>query len=160
MVTATDVDGCQGSGRVTLAVAAAPPPPPPVISAAHLSHRVFRAAASGPTIARKHRAPIGTVISYRDSEDTMTTFKVFRVATGHKHRGRCVAGRHAHQRRCMRRIARGAFTNADVAGAIRVRFSGRLGARKLVPGRYLLRLTPKANGQLGHPVTLGFRIVR
>jgi Putative Ig domain len=159
-VTATDADGCQGSGQVTLAVAAAPPPPPPVISAAHLSHRVFRAAASGPTIARKRRAPIGTIISYRDSEDAITTFKVFRLATGHKHRGRCVAGRRAHQRRCTRRIARGAFTHADVARRIRVRFSGRLGARKLVPGRYLLTLTPKANGQPGHAVTLSFRIVR
>ena len=173
-VTATDAEGCQGTAGMTLAVASAPSggtpggTPPggtpaaqtPSISAAHLSSHVFRAASRGASLARNRRAPIGTTISYLESTAATTTFTVLRLVTGHTQGGRCPAGPAGRrQRRCVLRVPVGIFRHADLAGDVRVRFSGRVRGHKLKAGRYLLVLTPTANGRSGPTVTLGFRIV-
>ena len=170
-VTATDAEGCQGTAKMTLAVMSvttggspgpggSPPPQSPSISSARLSAAVFRAANSGASVARARRPPIGTTISYRDSTAATTTFTVFKIVTGHNQGGRCVAGSPGpRQRRCTRRVPIGAFIHGDTAGSVRVRFSGRVHGHKLKPGRYLLVLTPRANGATGSAVTLAFRIV-
>ena len=170
-VTATDAEGCQGTAKMTLAVMSvttggspgpggSPPPQSPSISSARLSAAVFRAANSGASVARARRPPIGTTISYHDSTAATTTFTVFKIVTGHNQGGRCVAGPAGRrQRRCTRRVQIGAFIHGDTAGSVRVRFSGRVHGHKLKPGRYLLVLTPSANGTAGRAVTLAFRIV-
>jgi putative Ig domain-containing protein len=171
VVTATDAEGCQGTAGMTLAVAArtsggspspggSPPPQSPSISSAHLSTSVFRAANRGASLAQVRRARVGTTISYRDSTAATTTFTVLKLVSGHKRGSQCVAGPAGkHQGRCTRRVRIGSFRHADPAGNVRVRFSGRVNRHKLKPGRYLLVLTPRANGTVGRAVTLVFRIV-
>jgi hypothetical protein len=164
VLTATDADGCSGTANVTITVASAPPggpQGPPMISSARLSHTVFRAARRGPALARKRRHPLGTTVSYRDSEPAITTLAVLKLAIGHKRGHRCIAGRGGkHHRRCTRRVAVGSFLHTDVAGNVRIRFTGRLRGRTLKPARYALTLTPNAHGQQGSTVTLLFQIVK
>jgi hypothetical protein len=40
------------------------------------------------------------------------------------------------------------------------RFTGRLAGRKLKPGAYRLKATPKANGMSGKSASAGFRVIR
>ncbi len=176
IVTATDADGCLATQNVTLTVAPAPATPgstatppgspasptaQPSLSAARLSPTTFRAAANGATLARKHRRPVGTMVSYRDSQAATTTFGVQRRTTGHRRGSKCVAGQpHRHQKRCTRNASVGSVTHRDAAGAVKVRFSARVRGRKLRPGSYRLTLTPTAGGRTGRTVTLAFRIVR
>ena len=154
-VTATDATGCTGSRSYAVDVAAAPdtsaPPAavqPPAITRARLSPRRFRAAK-------------GTTITYTDSRAATTTLAVARVTTGHRAGRRCRAGRPRHgQRSCTRLVARGAFIHQDAGGAVRVRFRGRVGRRRLAPGRYRLSLTPRADGRTGRTVVLAFTVLR
>ncbi|MFN8110748.1 MAG: Ig domain-containing protein [Thermoleophilia bacterium] len=165
-LTATDADGCQGSAGLTLHVLApATQPPasssPPVISSAHLSHRMFRAAGTRATSTRARRVPVGTTVTYLQSVTAVTTLTVVRVTSGHRRGGRCVAGPPGrHRRGCSRPLTVGAFTHADAPGGVTVPFNGRLRGRGLAPGRYRLTLTPRAGGQTGRTVTLPFRVVR
>jgi hypothetical protein len=57
-------------------------------------------------------------------------------------------------------VSLGSFTHRDRAGNVKVHFTGRIRGRKLTPGRYLLVLTPTANGQTGRAVNLSFRIIK
>jgi hypothetical protein len=130
----------------------------PVVSSARLSTSVFRAAGSGGSLAR---APVGTTVSYRDSLAATTTFKVLKRVTGHRKGHRCVAGApKRHQKRCTRYVSVGSFIHLDQAGAVQVRFTGRVHGHKLKPGRYRLTLTPRAGGKTGKAVVLPFRIVK
>jgi hypothetical protein len=137
-----------------------PTPPAPLLSSAHLSSSTFRAAGQGGSVTRRRRPPIGTTVSYRDSQAATTTFTVLKPVTGHKKGRKCLSGRpRRHQRRCIRYVSVGSFRHGDVAGSVRVRFTGRVRGHKLPPGRYLLTLTPSANGKTGRTVTLSFGIV-
>jgi Putative Ig domain len=172
VVTATDADGCTGTASETLSVIGlrppieptipilpTPTPSAPAITGARLSATTFRAAPRGATLARKKRPPVGTTISYRDSQAATTTLTVIGSAAGHRTRGHCVAGApHRHQTRCVRTVTVVAVTHHDVAGANKVRFSGRVRGLKLAPGRYRLTLAPKAGTLAGPAVTLSFRI--
>jgi hypothetical protein len=159
-VRATDVQDCSGSANVALTVLpAGGGSVRPAISSARLSSKTFRAAAHGASLSR--RPPVGTKVSYRDSEAATTTFTVARAVKGHKRGRRCVArGPRKHQKGCTRYVKVGSFTHADAAGPVNVHFSGRVRGRKLKPGRYRLTLTPKLSGSSGKSVRLAFRIVR
>ena len=134
--------------------------PAPSITAARLSAKTFRAASRGGSLTRRRRPPVGTTVSYRDSQPATTMFAVLKPVTGHKKGRRCVAGApRKHQKRCTRYVSLGSFTHADKAGNLRLRFTGRVRGHKLKPGRYRLTLTPRANGKTGRSVTLAFRIV-
>ncbi|HEX4733841.1 MAG TPA: Ig domain-containing protein [Thermoleophilaceae bacterium] len=176
-LTATDANGCTGSGDATLAVAAAPAgaapiepvtpaapgasPLPPAVTSARLSPRAFRAAPRGATLARAKRVPVGTTVRYVDSQSARTTFTVLRPAAGHRRGSKCAAGRpRRHQKRCTRWVPVGSAGHVDVAGSVKVHFSGRIRRRTLRPGAYHLTLVPRANGLAGRAVTLAFRIVR
>jgi hypothetical protein len=147
---------------------AAPSPPfisapvitAPVITAPRLSSSTFRAASHGASLAGKRRPPTGTTVSYHDSQAATTAFTVLERVLGHRKGHKCAAGRPGkHQRRCTRSISLGSFTHTDAAGDVSVGFTGRVGGRKLKPGRYTLTLTPVANGLTGKAVGLAFRIV-
>jgi hypothetical protein len=163
-VTATDAQDCTGSANVTLTVVPAGGgggSSAPAISSARLSSRTFRAAAHGASLSAKRRPPVGTRLSYRDSEAATTTFTVSRAVKGHRRGRKCVAGTpRRHQKSCTRYVKVGAFSHADRAGAVSVRFSGRVRGRKLRPGRYRLTLTPRLGTSVGKSVRLAFRIVR
>ncbi|HEY7296018.1 MAG TPA: Ig domain-containing protein, partial [Dehalococcoidia bacterium] len=160
-VTATDAHDCTGTTNVTLRVVApgVGGGAKPVISSARLSPITFRAAAHGAGISRKRKPPVGTRLSYRDSEAATTTLAITRPAAGHKRGRKCVAGKpRRHQKRCLRYIKVGAFTHLDTAGKVTVHLSGRVHGRKLRPGRYRLTLTPRLAGSSGKSVRLSFKI--
>ena len=58
---------------------------------------------------------------------------------------------------CVRSRA-GSFKHADIGGANRFRFTGRLRGRRLVPGRYLMRAVPRNAAGVGKSATKAFRI--
>jgi hypothetical protein len=133
----------------------------PSLSSVRLSAVTFRAASRGASLTRKRRPPVGTTVSYRDSQVATTTFTVLEPTTGHKKGRRCLAGRPRRgQKRCTRYVSVGSFAHIDRAGANRVRFTGRVRGRKLKSGAYRLTLTPKADGKTGRTITLAFRIVK
>ena len=70
--------------------------------------------------------------------------------------------RNRHKRRCKRFVrVRGSFTHRGAAGANSFHFSGRVGGRKLAPGRYRLVGVPRdASGKAGAAVRAKFRIIR
>jgi hypothetical protein len=120
--------------------------PAPVITSASLSAKAFRAADRGAGLTgrrNKQQRKTGTDVRYRDSQPATTTFALLKPAVGH-----------------MRVLSLGSFAHRDRAGSVRVHFTGRVGGRKLPPGRYLLALTPRADGKTGGTVQLAFRIIK
>jgi hypothetical protein len=88
---------------------------------------------------------------------------VLNRTVGHKKGRLCVAGApRPNQHPCTRFVSVGSFTHKDRAGILtnKVHFTGRVRGRKLRPGRYLLALTPRANGTTGRTVQLSFRIIK
>jgi hypothetical protein len=126
--------------------------------------RAFRAAARGPSARRAgvRRVPIGTTVTYTLNRDATVRFTVRQSRPGRRQGTRCVAQtrRNRTARRCRRIVTLpGAFTVTSRAGPNRIRFSGRLRARKLAPGYYTLRATPRADATNGPPVGTPFRIL-
>jgi hypothetical protein len=106
----------------------------------------FRAAASGPSATAA--AAVGTTVSYTDSQASLATLTVFRPTVGRKVNRRCVKATRKNRRKphCTRYVKVGSFTHADVAGANRLHFSGRIRNRKLKPGRYRLTVFASNSG--------------
>ncbi|MFL5912644.1 MAG: hypothetical protein ACJ768_19015 [Gaiellaceae bacterium] len=152
--------GTPGRGAAwvfTTAVDTTPPPPcpapvaTPAISGLILVPFAFQAGGAG------------TTVIYLDSDDATTNFTVLELRPGVRRKGKCVAARnHTRKgtRRCTRPVARGSFSHADRSGGNSFHFDGRMGRRKLRPGRYLLRAVPVFGARTGNPATTGFRIVR
>jgi hypothetical protein len=85
--------------------------------------------------------------------------RVYRAVRGVRAGSRCVAKSRKHRtgKACTRYVAVGkAISRTSVAGANRVRFSGRVGGKKLRPGRYRLQSLDPA----GTIARAAFRIVR
>ncbi len=124
-----------------------------------LSRKRFRVAkASTPIAARK--APRGTTLSYTLSEAASVRFKVQQVRKGRKKGKRCVVGR-TTGKRCTTRRTRGTLTRTAAAGASKLAFSGRVGARALKPGSYVIVAVARdAAGNASAPRTVAFKIVR
>ncbi len=70
----------------------------------------------------------------------------------------------AHNRRgrkCTRLVPVGrSFSHKDRAGRNKLHFCGRVRHRKLAPGKYRLRASPRAHGKNGKSLTARFKIVR
>ncbi len=77
-----------------------------------------------------------STVAYRDSEAATTTFTVLEPK------------KHGRSKTVTR------FTHRDTAGANSIKLS----ARKLKPGSYVLRATPKADGLSGAAVTVRFKV--
>jgi hypothetical protein len=102
----------------------------------------------------------GATISYLDAVAGRTTFVVFKETAGMRVHGRCLKlPKHRHRPSCVRQIKLGGFTHGDRAGRNTLHFSGRLASKRLAPGRYLLRATPRLGAMTGPTVTIGFRIL-
>jgi hypothetical protein len=111
----------------------------PVLSAPSLSRAVFRAAPRGPGVIA---VALGTQVRYKLSEAATAHFRVQRPKSG-----RYVT-------------LRGGFTHAGSVGANSFKFTGRLGGRKLKPGRYrLVQVAVDAAGNKSATKGVGFRIV-
>jgi hypothetical protein len=139
-----------------------PPGGAPVLSSLRISPAKFRAAHHGASVARR-AAPVGTTISYHDSQPATAGFKVEHRARGVR-RGRACVPRghrraHGHLRRCTLIVVLGTFHHTDIAGSNRFRFTGRVRGHPLARGRYTLLATPRnAAGRSGAAVSRRFQI--
>jgi hypothetical protein len=128
-----------------------------------LSPTRFRAARSGPSIAAR-RARVGTKVTYSLSERSSVRFTVDRRKRGRRVGGRCAKPRRSNRMRkpCTRWVkAKGSFARSGVGGRGTFKFSGRVGGKRLAPGRY--RLNGVARDSAGNSSTTArksFRIVR
>ena len=69
-------------------------------------------------------------------------------------------GKTTHRRRCTRLSTLGSFSHVDVAGANRLRFTGRVHGRGLQPGTYQMLSAPtNSAGETGAKHTSTFKIV-
>jgi hypothetical protein len=104
----------------------------------------------------------GTTFRYSLSAAARVVFTIDRRLPGRRVGRRCVAPTRANRgrRRCTRLRRAGRFARASVAGANAKRFSGKIGRRRLVPGRYRARLVARAGGLSSLPRLLYFRVVR
>jgi hypothetical protein len=64
------------------------------------------------------------------------------------------------QRVGRRRPVRGALTRRGISGANRMRFRGRVGGRRLAPGRYRLTAVARAGGPRSRPARTTFTVLR
>jgi sugar lactone lactonase YvrE len=134
-----------------------------VISGLTVSPAAFRAASRGAAIARR-RATTGTTVSYNDSQAATTAFTVLRQQSGivRAKRGCVKPPRAAHKARgkhCTRYLRLGSFIHIDRGGPNRFRLTGRIGRRKLAPGRYQLQAQPTFGGYTGARRIVAFRII-
>jgi hypothetical protein len=104
----------------------------------------------------------GTRVSYLLSEAATTRFRVERALPGRRSGGRCVRPTRGTQHRvaCVRWVrVRGSFTRSAGPGAVSFRFAGRIGGRRLPPGRYRLLASPRdALGSAGADKRAAFRV--
>jgi hypothetical protein len=134
----------------------------PKVAGLKLSAAVFRAAGSGPAFVA--RARVGTGVTFRVSEAATMRFGVKRRAGGRKVGRKCKAPRRSNRghKRCVRyATVKGSFSLAAKPGTNAFTFRGRIGGRRLRPGRYRLegRATDKAHNR-SSVVRAAFRIVR
>jgi hypothetical protein len=131
-ITFTRSSGLSGSGA-----GAVKDTRKPSLASLSFSPKAFQAARSGSAITAK----VGGKLSYQLSEAATTTFKVERAAKGRKKGRHCVrpTRRNRTKKRCARYVkVRGSFKHLGKAGANAFTFRGRVGGRKLKPGRYRL----------------------
>jgi len=139
------------------AAASASAQPAPHISGLTLSPSAFLAASHGGAVASVRT---GSTVSYSDTAAATTTFTVELRATGRLVGGSCVRvtkRNHSHQH-CTRLVTIGRFSHADSPGVNRFHFTGRVGARKLAPNRYLLVAVARNSGGAGPAVTVSFAV--
>ncbi len=106
----------------------------------------------------------GAVVSYSDSQASVTTFTVEQQLSGGVGKGGCVAPP-SHKRKgetaCIRYQTLGSCAHADAAGANRFRFMGRFNGGELKPGAYLMIASPRNRAGLrGATVKQAFKVVR
>jgi hypothetical protein len=143
-LVATNSSGTATSADATFTTTSTPPPPaPPVakaaLSALRISPARFKAAARGATFAG---TKTGATVTYTMSAAGTVKLRVYRAVKGVRVGRRCVAKsrKHATGKACTRYVAVGkAISRSSAAGLNRVRFSGRVGGRKLRPGAYRLQ---------------------
>ena len=87
-------------------------------------------------------------------------FAVERATSGRRVGARCAKPTRSNRgkRRCTRYTALGGFLGRGVAGANRLRFSGRLNARRLRSAGYRLVAIPSADGLRGNAKRVRFRV--
>lgn len=147
----------------------APPPPPggpaadataPSLSAFSISPASLKSRPSGSSIATSG----GTLVKYRLSEAATTTFTVQRVEKGRRKGSTCQKPGPSNRSGapCTRYVAIGSFTHAGASAKLNsVRFSGRIGGRRLAPARYRMRAVARdAAGNMSAARTANFRIIR
>jgi hypothetical protein len=134
----------------------------PTISGLRLSPSSFFAAPSGATTskAKKAKKAYGTTIAYNDSQRASTTFTVLAPASGRTQGKACRKSSRAnrHGRRCTILHKLGTFTHADLRGANKLHFSGRIKGKTLAKGSYRLQAVPRDAAGSGPVVSKEFKI--
>jgi len=140
----------------------------PVVSRLGLTNNPFVVAGSTPIFGRaaakntkKHK--LGTTFVYTLSEAAAVRIVIAQASSGRRRGRRCVAPTRKLRKapRCVRLSTRGTLTRTSHQGKNRVAFSGRIGSRKLAPGRYQATITATdAAKHTSKPQTISFTIVR
>ena len=149
---------------ITPLLRSAPPPPPrPAITGLAISPSSFLAAPSGPTVSKptkKRKKRYGATISWRDSEAATTTFTVLRLSPGRMQGKSCKkpSKRNRDGKRCKLLTKVGGFAHVDQLGPNSLLFSGRIKAKKLAPGSYLLQAMARSALGAGHVLSKSFTI--
>jgi hypothetical protein len=143
-----------------------PPAPPardttaPTVSRFTLTHRVFAVAHAATPVSARVR---GTAFKLTLSEPSAVKIAIKRALPGKRVGKRCVkpTATNRHRRACTRFVSAGTLRRGEKAGAVSVKFSGRIGKRALKPGRYRATITATdAAGNVSKPRSVSFRIVR
>jgi hypothetical protein len=115
---------------------------PPALTRVELARDRF-VVAGGPTAI--DAAGRGTAFRFTLSERGVVTIRIERARLGRRVGRPCLAATRARRRRpgCTRLTAAGVLTRRLAAGRRSVPFSGRLGRRALVPGRYRATITER-----------------
>jgi hypothetical protein len=135
---------------------------PPVLSGLTVAPRAFRPASAGGTVAR---ATTGATISYRDSQNATSTFMIQRSEVGSAYGHQCKPAahrRHKHKRgkSCIRYVLVARFSHADLAGAVKLHFTGRAHGKRLVAGRYrLVASGHNSSGLTSNAVSTSFAVL-
>ena len=137
-------------------------PSAPVLCRLRIAPPAFRAAGRGPSALPAARRS-GALVSFTLDRAASVRFAIERAANGRRVGARCVKPtRTIHaKRRCIRHARlQGGFARRGVAGANRLRFTGRLSARRLAAGSYRLVAIPSADGLRGGAKFVRFRVKR
>jgi hypothetical protein len=164
------------TNRIAAAIVDGPPPPPPQngggggggggggtgptpdtdvphVTGTKLFPSTFAIGRGTPGSLNPSAVRVGTTIRFVVSEDARVRFLFERPTVGRRAGSRCVktTRRNRARRRCTRWVRDGAFTLNRKAGLNRVKFNGRLSARrKLRLGKHRVTLTPTdAAGNVG-----------
>ena len=109
------------------------------------------------------KAHKGTSLRFTLTEAARVVFTVELATPGRKSGKRCVAQTKANRTKkaCTRYTLAGRFAQAAVSGANVKPFSGRIGSKRLKPGRYRLTLlATDAAGNVSKPRVLALRVVK
>jgi hypothetical protein len=135
---------------------------PPAISRLRLTRKRFAVAKKRTAITSRRRAKRGTTFLFTLSENARTSIAIARARPGRRSGKRCVKPRKKLKRRCTRFVVQATLTRTKTKqGANKVAFTGRLGKRKLKPGRYRATVgAVDAAGNRAKPRRVSFRVVR
>jgi Tol biopolymer transport system component len=151
------------SGSCPKAVPVLPEPPvagtPPELTGASMTRRRFRVA-KGTTAQVARKAKKGTAFRFVLSAPATVTIRIERARPGRRKAGKCVKPRRGLTRRCTRFTRVHRLTRTLPAGAARVAYTGRVGTRKLAPGRHRATLRAVNADGRSAAVRLRFRVVR
>lgn len=133
----------------------------PAISHLRMLRKRF-AVARKPTAKSARRARRGSAFLFTLSEDARTSIAIARALPGRRAGKRCVKPRRGLKRRCTRYAVVSTLTRTKTRrGPNRVAFSGRIGTRKLRPGRYRATVgAVDAAGNRAKAKRVTFRVVR
>lgn len=115
----------------------------PVLGSLRLSRVRFRVGPTRTAVSaarERRRSPAGTTLTTSVNEPALISFTIQRAGAGRRIAGRCVkqTSRRRAARRCTRWIALTPTLTRRLAAAdsVRLRFTGRVGSRRLQPGRH------------------------
>jgi hypothetical protein len=144
----------------------AQPPPPTVdttalvLSALSLRRRTFAVAATQTAVSATAK---GTTLRYTLSEAAPVTIAVQRALPGRRKGSSCVRStrRLRKAERCTRYVTVMTLRRRSPAGTSAIPFSGRVGKKRLQPGKHRFRLWGRdAAGNRSAPKAVAFRVVR
>jgi hypothetical protein len=135
-----------------------------VLTAVSVKPARFRVAKGRTAISalRRRTVPRGTTFRYTLTEPATVKIAIKRKLAGRRKGGKCVRPTRAlrRARRCTRLVAKGTLRRSSKLGANSVRFTGRIGRRKLAAGKFAAIVTAiDAAGNRSKPRTLAFTVV-
>ncbi|HEV2811678.1 MAG TPA: choice-of-anchor Q domain-containing protein, partial [Solirubrobacteraceae bacterium] len=167
-LVATNADGTRAGADQTFTTAALPlpgtppgaGPGPPTTPALDVTPPAFLSASVSP---RRFAVRNGTTFLYAVSEPARVAFTIQRALSGRVAGGRCRKPSRLNRgaRKCTRWVTVGGFAQQSDGTPTRRRLSGRLGGRRLRPGRYrAVLVATDAAGNRSAPRRLRFTVTR